>query len=194
MYGGRGRGRRQNAHDARSADRLHTQRRGVGRVTRSHGVRCVKWSTISPLPFPPPHGNYMYPIPASPSRLSRGRTGAACGASSTSSASMAHGVSARHNRRLLLSPDPARTHARERRLRRWCDDPRMRRVREHRPPIDCIIIIPLLLSRARYPRCPARTTEPSFRSTIAAVRIAITSSIFAIDPSARARIRRRRDF
>lgn len=31
------------------------RRGGVGRVTRSYGVRCVKWSTIPP-------GNYMYPI------------------------------------------------------------------------------------------------------------------------------------
>lgn len=37
------------------ASRCIEPRRGVRRVTRSHGAWCVKWSTVP--------GNYMYPIP-----------------------------------------------------------------------------------------------------------------------------------
>lgn len=142
---------RQNAHDARSVDRLHAAARRQPCDTITRCAMCEMEHDL-PLLSPPlslPPSNYMYPIPASLSRLPRGRTGAAwLHRAYTSSASMAHGVSARHNHR-LLSPGLAHTR-RERRSHRWCDDPRMRRVREHRPPIDCIIIIPLFLSRARY--------------------------------------------
>jgi len=70
-------------------------RRGVGRVTRSHGARCVKWSTIPP-------GNYMYPILRWPSRLyrrSNRRAAARCGSMHRARAMHRwHGVSVRRNR------------------------------------------------------------------------------------------------
>lgn len=154
-------------------------------MTRSHGVRCVKWSTI-PLPpsSPAPSGNYMYPIPRRylayrrPNR--RGVT--RLGASSTSSASMA-----RHNRQLL---SPGFAHSESASIPPAWRSSRMHRVHEHRPPIDCIIIIPSsppsppplpVPGPARVIRCPAWTTAPSFR-----FRSAYTGehrpSIFTIDP------------
>jgi len=70
-------------------------RRGVGRVTRSHAARCVKWSTIPP-------GNYMYPILRWPSRLyrrSNRRAAARCGSMHRARAMHRwHGVSVRRNR------------------------------------------------------------------------------------------------
>lgn len=75
-----------------------------------------------------------------------------------------HGVVARHK-----PPAPvSQTRTQRERVDPQRGDPRMHRVREHRPPIDCIIIIPALPPQpvpgtARVIRCPARTTDPSFR-------------------------------
>lgn len=129
-------------------------------MTRSHGVRCVKWSTI-----PPP---VIICIPSCVARARyltyrRGRTGvarrdAARCIEHERGASMARYISATQT----ASSCPSRTRAENERID---GDPRMRRVREHRLPIDCIIIIivPPSLPRSRYVRCPVRTTDPSFR-------------------------------
>jgi len=96
---------RENARGAHAECRAtaYVERRGVGRVTRSHGVRCVKWSTIPP----PVIICILSRVAISPTG---GRTGAAWRGSVRRARAVHrwHGVAARHDRQ-LLSPGLAQS-------------------------------------------------------------------------------------
>lgn len=174
--------KRENVRGAHAEYRATTyvELRGVGRVTRSHGVRCVKWSTIPSPPVIICILSRRYLAYQRPNRRGAARCGVTwLDASSTSSVSMAWHSDA------IQPPAPVSWTCTQRTMR-WSpawqspDAPHAWASSTHRlhhhQSLPCSSSCPV-----RVIRCPAWTTDPSFWSAYLG-HIGHQSSIFTIDP------------